>query len=403
MKLAVVSMVRDEGDIIGAFLEHIDGLFDYAVLTDHASIDGTRQVLADACSQRPGWVMWTLEAAGYHQDRICTLALRHLFEQTDADFVVFLDADEFIDKPDSSALEQALATLRTPDAVGTLRWRNCVPERLDARIFRADAAICCARTPSTYFKVVIPRAFFAANSGNVRMHLGNHGIDYDARQSMAYREIGEILHFPIRSTAQFTRKVIASIFADLARPDRKPEENSHWHAMADRIADGGLHDEDVIGIAARYGGNPSEWKPATISELLSGSFTRRALLPNHAHNAFEVAEYVWNNPERLIASIARAWRKVDPRQSELVLVGDELRLVPFEHPEAIMKPDISPAAEIIQLKRELTVERERRLHAEKVRREMQESITFRATTPLRAIARMLRRLVRRSSGGQAAR
>jgi len=41
MKLAVAALIRNEIDIIGTFLQHIDALFDHVVLMDHGSIDGT--------------------------------------------------------------------------------------------------------------------------------------------------------------------------------------------------------------------------------------------------------------------------------------------------------------------------------------------------------------------------
>ena len=45
MKMGVVSMIRDEADIVHAFLDHLAAFFDVAYLLDHRSADGTSQVL----------------------------------------------------------------------------------------------------------------------------------------------------------------------------------------------------------------------------------------------------------------------------------------------------------------------------------------------------------------------
>lgn len=103
MKLAAVAMVRNETDIIGAFLRHLDALFDYAVLMDHGSTDGTDRAWEAACAQRPGWTMWHLEPVGYHQTTFNAFAMNHVMKTTDADAVIFMEADEFIDTPDPAA------------------------------------------------------------------------------------------------------------------------------------------------------------------------------------------------------------------------------------------------------------------------------------------------------------
>ena len=79
MKLAVASLIRNEIDIIGGFLQHLDALFDYALLMDHGSIDGTDRAIAAACARRPGWDMWHVEPVGYHQTAFNGFALRHCF------------------------------------------------------------------------------------------------------------------------------------------------------------------------------------------------------------------------------------------------------------------------------------------------------------------------------------
>jgi hypothetical protein len=124
MRLAVFSVLRNEADIVGAFLRHILSLFDYAVLVDHRSVGGSGDMLRMACHARPGWRCWRGEYEGHHHKHAVTLGMQRLFEDTDADFVCLLDADEFIDVPDRASLEQMLTALEAPELVGQLFWRN---------------------------------------------------------------------------------------------------------------------------------------------------------------------------------------------------------------------------------------------------------------------------------------
>lgn len=47
MKLAAISMIRDEADIIVPFLRHLAALFDMVFLLDQRSSDGSEEVIRD--------------------------------------------------------------------------------------------------------------------------------------------------------------------------------------------------------------------------------------------------------------------------------------------------------------------------------------------------------------------
>jgi hypothetical protein len=161
VKLAVAALVRNEIDIIGTFLRHLDALFDYALLMDHGSIDGTDRAIDAACERRAGWTMWHIDALGYHQSAFSSIAVAHLMQHTDADVVVLLDADEFINVPDRASLVAAFCRLTDPDGVGSLVWLNAVPGRLDTRLINAGDTIWLPACASRLGKAVIPRVFHA--------------------------------------------------------------------------------------------------------------------------------------------------------------------------------------------------------------------------------------------------
>jgi hypothetical protein len=249
-------------------------LFDHVLLMDHGPIDGTDRVMEQACAQRPGWTLWRLEPIGYHQTVFNIFALRHLMRHTDADVAIFLDADEFIDVPDRTSLEVALAGLTDPDRIGYMRWRNVVPDRLDTRTISPGEPIW--RTPhlSILGKVVIPRRFLARHNQAVTLGVRNHGLYFDPQHMVPVDQVGEILHLPIRSHSQRRSKVLAGAFSVMAQADRLPEQGCHWFDILWRMADGTLHDADVIGIATRYSEQGRQGtQPLSWAELQASGYT----------------------------------------------------------------------------------------------------------------------------------
>ena len=47
MKIVAISMVRNEADVIEAFVRHHAGLVDELIVVDHRSIDGTDELLRE--------------------------------------------------------------------------------------------------------------------------------------------------------------------------------------------------------------------------------------------------------------------------------------------------------------------------------------------------------------------
>ncbi len=104
-------MVRNESDIIEAFVRHnltrLDGLF----IVDHGSADDTVRILASLAREGLPVSVLANTMPGYAQVEITTLLVRHAFARTPADFVFPLDADEFIKTPSRACMEAALSTI----------------------------------------------------------------------------------------------------------------------------------------------------------------------------------------------------------------------------------------------------------------------------------------------------
>jgi hypothetical protein len=331
LQLAVASVIRNEIDIVGSFLQHLDALFDHAVLMDHGSIDGTDRMLRQACARRSGWTLWHVEPVGLHQAAYCGFALRHLFQSTDADFVVLMDADEFIDVPDRASLEAALAGLTDPDRIGLLRWRNLVPDRFDTRAVQPGEPVWHAIKPASLGKAVIPRAFYRRHGDSVRLAHGNHGLFADDETVVPSDDFGALLHLPVRSHTQLINKTIAAVFAVMARAGRNPLDSWHRFDILWRIADGSLRDEDLIGIAARYS-EIAQPPPMSRADLQASGFVQATLRVAFGHKLPPPTEPLTIDTARLVATILRRLQVEDARNGTLALDGDHLRLLPAALP-----------------------------------------------------------------------
>ena len=321
MRVGVVSLVRNEADVLPAFLSHLAALVDDAVLMDHGSIDGSAALMEAACVGRPGWAAWRVAVPGYHQVLFCGFAARHLF-RAGVDQVLFLDADEFIDLPDRTALEAALARMDQPGDIGVWAWRDCVPDRLGGVLGFGDA-LWQAPVESRYPKVVLSRALFAASGGRAGPAVGAHFVR-DAGVATRDVPLGTVLHLPLRSAEQMRRKIVLGSLAELARSDRGATDARHWAEGLARVAAGPVDDDDVRGMAARYGEPGAAWERIGPDGLAARGFTLRTLAVAHAAvpaNVPSAPVGAW----QVVADALRGWEPAPSATLSLEVVDGVLR------------------------------------------------------------------------------
>ena len=323
MKLAVVSLIRNEADVVETFLRHLGRLFDHAVLMDHGSSDGTSRYLAAAASHY-GWQHWHVAVPGYHQQAFTTFALRHVFEHTDADYVFLLDADEFLDVPDRATLEAGLMPLAgNPRVVGHLGWRNCVklrasgPLGLRTRFWMAPEA-------SRHCKTILPRGLYEASGGQAHPTTGNHDIIPGDGVPISYHRVTQLLHFPIRSLQQLRLKAVCGTLSTIARTDRPLDELTHWFAMVDRMSRAELSEADLIDMVAGYGAGRDPGVAATRRDLQRRGFVSRRL-DSVAHDSVRYPSFAKRmDPLDIVAAVLRDWRQLATATLDLRLSGNVL-------------------------------------------------------------------------------
>jgi Glycosyl transferase family 2 len=260
MKLWGTAMVRDEADVIEAFVRHNLTVLDGLSIVDHGSTDGTGEILAALLAEGLPLDVATDATLEHRQSQITTSLARRALAATGADHVFLLDADEFLKIPSRSRLEADLATL--PSDVHAVQEshlyvpdfaRHCDP------MSRLRSARRVADMPEPVYKAVVSRSFADSPTliaeGN---HLVVRRIGAEAyprvRHAKLHADLCTIAHVPIRSAAQYTAKIAVGWLACAMRSDIAQGVANHWRdAYSNLLTGAPLTPEGLVDIAANYG------------------------------------------------------------------------------------------------------------------------------------------------------
>lgn len=250
---AAVSMVRNECDIIELFVRINLRAFDHIYIADHGSSDGTAEILARLC--REGLPLTVTPLDGIHQTQAETLTrlMREAAATGRFHYVMPLDADEFF-IPAAQWEWGSLDGLLGDDAYGLVRWKTFVPVSGD--YFGTPAPLHAnfrprSQEPVQYHKVIVPIAL----AGIAGIGPGSHDLA-DAPASAGRLELPlELLHVPVRSSAQLVQKAVLGSRTLSIKRNRLPTEGFHWDAMAAAVRASGyvLDDAALLRHALAYG------------------------------------------------------------------------------------------------------------------------------------------------------
>ena len=284
MRIEGFAVVKNEADIIEAFVRHHCGLLDRLHVVDNGSTDRTKDILAALCAEGLPIAVTHDDSPSHPQADIVTAFVAGFADGPD--WLFLLDADEFIDCSSRNRLQEIL-NRQAGDVCHLVRWSFMVPTEDDDRsidnpVVRIQSR---RRGPTDPFlsKLVIPRQYLGAPE--YRVVNGSHfmiGVD---GVPAGHRELKDLrlAHFPVRSPEQLARKVVVGSWAVLARPSRLPTEVFHWHELRRRVMSGRpLTVADARQVAQNYASSDG-WTdhPVAVEPLaLAGSGQLRYTPPS---------------------------------------------------------------------------------------------------------------------------
>jgi hypothetical protein len=209
LKLVVTVLARDEADIIDAQISfHLNAGADFVIATDNNSRDGTTEILE--AYERDGSVHLIREPTeGLRQGEWVTRMARLAATEFDADWVINADADEFW-WPRGGSLKEVLAHVPPRFSVINAFWRCFVPRPDDDAFFADRMTVRLTQqapinNPSSVYRPVT-KVLHRADP-DVVVGRGNHGLVGSHLRPLTTWHPVEVLHFPLRSRAQWMHKV----------------------------------------------------------------------------------------------------------------------------------------------------------------------------------------------------
>lgn len=233
-----ISMVKNEQDVIEPFLRHNRRFFDAMIVLDNGSTDKTREIAFNCARELDGIFVTDLPRFDYAQAEFMTAAMNFAQSAFFADFVCFLDADEFIGAPDRASFEKSLEIVPV-GAASKHAWQTFLPDP-DAP---SDAKIDPLSQLTFRRKKELPRyskAFLRQGGGfdsTITVQQGNHGFSSTtlAEPTVVRLKDIPIKHFPVRSAEQLLNKGVVGWLANIARNPKAATDGSayQWKRIFD--------------------------------------------------------------------------------------------------------------------------------------------------------------------------
>ncbi len=222
MKFTILSIVKNEADIIESFVRHNLQFADELFILDNGSDDHTFLILQKL--QEEGLPIHLSQDAtlGHQQQQLAAGLLASAQAQSDADMFMLLDADEFLCiHPDAPVYGQpssyhhffhAYLEQVKQQGVAALHWLNFLPadtEKSSDYINHFNEFLECTHPPIAHQKALYSREML----GRTQIVAGNHHLNDKQTGERIEQTVSKdiaIAHFPIRSKEQAVAKVLTN-------------------------------------------------------------------------------------------------------------------------------------------------------------------------------------------------
>jgi SAM-dependent methyltransferase len=309
-----ISMVKNEDDIVEQFVRHNLQFVDSLIILDNGSIDDTRRILRSM--QEEGLPILILDdpISSYIQDQKMTRLLCAVTSSFFPDFVVPLDADEFIACESRKVFLDALRRIPT-GAVGLVPWQTYVVlPGYDERVFedlpRNFVTRRVSETPQ-FFKAMARTD--GCHSANIALLQGNHHATTSAGELLPSIHLSgvKLAHYPVRSPNQVAAKGIITAMAILEKNPNSEKEGicfQHFTILRKCQSSTGIKQSDLPELSMKYAQSRTEidWHNDVVEDPVSYNYIRQ-------YNALE--------PLSVLAKVTKSWEFSILKNRSL---GDEL-------------------------------------------------------------------------------
>ena len=219
LRILAVSRVLDEEDIIEPMVRHHAALVDHHVVLDNGSTDRTVEILEALAAEGLPLTILRRPASHAAEPQFNTALYRWAVGQEGADWVVFLDADEFVDARGIGDLRSYLATVPAEQPSLSVDLVDyAAPTTATVMEPNVLRRLCRrGRQPIGVPKVLVRGSIGA---GRVTVSAGNHTIRIDGQPHVSPPQDAFVLaHYPSRSPYHWAAKAAVGWLKVLAAGD----------------------------------------------------------------------------------------------------------------------------------------------------------------------------------------
>lgn len=258
-KIGIVSMVKNESDIIELFLKINLRSADRIYLIDHCSDDGTLEIAKEMQRAYPQIELFSYPNKEFNQSQVITSAVRSIASKNILDFIIPLDGDEFLCDNNSVNFKEMVSDSLPDNQAGIIPWETYCPISLDYFSSRSPLYSCFKRRskePNQFYKVVLGNEY----AKECVVTEGNHSV-LSSKYSSEIKVLDfKLKHVPVRSSQQIVRKALMGSYSLALKHGRQLGEGYHWDEIAG-IARGNnykINLEDLTKIAVNYASKSGE-------------------------------------------------------------------------------------------------------------------------------------------------
>lgn len=302
LSLHCLMMIRNEADIVQATTNHALELFDKIVIVDVQSADGTREFLDSVARFNPQVTLLTCKTQERYQSAMMNLLARDAFS-SGADWVFFIDGDEFLNIEGREQLQSQLATFNGD--VMHMPWINLVPSEYGSfDLFEINQTYFWSGRVSRYRKIAIS-SIYAHSNPHFHVMEGNHNVQEAPGGISSAENLGlSLLHIPVRSAERLRFKMAKAVNLLTTKHNAQIGEGDHTIDILSLLSSGAASDQYLNRLASDYGthDNMVPIEPASLD------WPRRKL-PTFITNLTKLTTTPLSLPETISRESILKWKR----------------------------------------------------------------------------------------------
>lgn len=258
-KIVSLTKIKNESDIVEAFVRYHVNIFDEMYFVENGSFDGTYEILCALKKEGLPITIFDESGSEFEVERFANEYLYKAAELSKADWIVPIDTDEFLstknrNNPRSYLMEQDTG------AVLSIHWRTYIYKDVNEQEPFLPDQFHCYRLEEyeSTKKIIVPA--MALKNKDFYLLAGYHSW----WSSSGYREISDdnliLAHYPVRSILQIKKQLIVNRIGKIMR-DENASQSWHWKSIYNQLKSEQI---DLESISMHYAS--SDEREITLTE-----------------------------------------------------------------------------------------------------------------------------------------